>query len=92
MDLPGVNKENISVDVRENQLIIKAEMKQEYTEEKPQYYRRECRYGSFERRLADEIPLQAHTVEFSLGRANEALQMLKHDEIDGAAVLRISDL
>lgn len=51
-DLPGVDKENISVDVRENQLIIKAEMKQEHTDEKPQYYRRERRYGSFERRLA----------------------------------------
>jgi propanol-preferring alcohol dehydrogenase len=42
--------------------------------------------------LAAEIPLHALTVEFPLDRANEALQMLKHDEIDGAAVLRVSNL
>jgi propanol-preferring alcohol dehydrogenase len=40
--------------------------------------------------LAAEIPLQAHTVEFPLEQANEALQALKRDGFDGAAVLRVS--
>ncbi|MGV3721330.1 MAG: zinc-dependent alcohol dehydrogenase family protein [Actinomycetota bacterium] len=40
-------------------------------------------------RLAEEIPLRAHTEEFPLAAANEALVRLKHDEINGAAVLRI---
>jgi propanol-preferring alcohol dehydrogenase len=40
--------------------------------------------------LAREIPLHAHTEEFSLGQANVALAKLKHDEINGAAVLRVS--
>ncbi len=39
--------------------------------------------------LAAEIPLHAQTTEFPLGQANEALQALKHDEISGAAVLRV---
>lgn len=39
--------------------------------------------------LAAEIPLQTHTQEFPLEQANEALQALKRDRIDGAAVLRI---
>jgi propanol-preferring alcohol dehydrogenase len=39
--------------------------------------------------LAAEIPLHTHTQEFPLEAANEALQQLKHDAINGAAVLRI---
>ncbi len=40
--------------------------------------------------LAAKIPVRTHTVAFDLGQANQALQMLKHDEIKGAAVLRVS--
>ena len=32
----------------------------------------------------------AHTEEFVLAQANEALRRLKHDEIRGAAVLRVT--
>jgi propanol-preferring alcohol dehydrogenase len=41
-------------------------------------------------KLAAEIPLHTQTQEFPLDQANEALQALKHDQINGAAVLRIS--
>ena len=41
-------------------------------------------------KLAAEIPVRTHTTAFDLGQANQALQMLKHDELQGAAVLRIS--
>ena len=40
--------------------------------------------------LAASIPLHTQTTEFSLEQANEALQALKHDQINGAAVLRVS--
>jgi propanol-preferring alcohol dehydrogenase len=40
--------------------------------------------------LAAEIPLHTHTEEFPLDAANEALRRLKHDGINGAAVLRIA--
>jgi propanol-preferring alcohol dehydrogenase len=39
--------------------------------------------------LAASIPLHTQTTEFPLEQANEALQALKHDQINGAAVLRI---
>jgi propanol-preferring alcohol dehydrogenase len=42
-------------------------------------------------RLAAEIPLRTHTREFPLEQANEALRLLKQDQINGAAVLRVSD-
>ena len=41
-------------------------------------------------KLAAEIPLHTQTTEFPLEQANEALQALKHDRINGAAVLRVS--
>ncbi|HZO87308.1 MAG TPA: zinc-dependent alcohol dehydrogenase family protein [Chthonomonadaceae bacterium] len=41
-------------------------------------------------RLAAEVPLHTHTEEFPLEQANEALQKLKRDQINGAAVLRVS--
>ena len=41
-------------------------------------------------KLAGEIPIRTSTVAFGLSEANVALKMLKHDEIKGAGVLRIS--
>jgi HSP20 family protein len=57
VDLPGVNKDNVSVEVRNNQLIIQAEMKQQEAQNQQgqkdrQYHRRERRYGYFERMLS----------------------------------------
>ena len=40
-------------------------------------------------REAAAIPVRTRTTLFPLEQANEALQALKHDEIQGAAVLRI---
>jgi len=39
--------------------------------------------------LAAAVPLHTTTQEFPLAQANEALQALKHDRINGAAVLRV---
>jgi alcohol dehydrogenase, propanol-preferring len=41
-------------------------------------------------KIAGEVPVRTHTVAFGLSEANVALGMLKHDEIKGAAVLRVS--
>jgi propanol-preferring alcohol dehydrogenase len=39
-------------------------------------------------KIAGEIPIRSHTIPMALEEANRALQMLKHDELKGAAVLR----
>jgi len=41
-------------------------------------------------KIAGEIPIRTHTVPMALEDANRALQMLKHDELKGAAILRIA--
>ena len=40
-------------------------------------------------RIAGKIPITSSTVGMTLGEANRALNMLKHDELRGAAVLHI---
>ncbi|MGH8013102.1 MAG: zinc-dependent alcohol dehydrogenase family protein [Candidatus Binataceae bacterium] len=40
--------------------------------------------------LAGKIPIHTHTVPLELAQANHALRMLKHGELKGAAVLRVS--
>ncbi len=42
--------------------------------------------------LAKTIPLQTHIEEFPLEKANDALYRLRHDQINGAAVLRVADV
>ena len=41
--------------------------------------------------LAKTIPLQTRVEEFPLADANEALWKLKHDQVQGAAVLRVAE-
>lgn len=48
-ELPGVNKEDIKLEVRDDVLTISVENKVETNEERENYIRRERRYGSYSR-------------------------------------------
>jgi len=41
-------------------------------------------------KIAGEIPIRTHTVAMDLSDANRALTMLKHDQLKGTAVLKVS--
>ena len=62
-EMPGLNKENISLDWRDNTLIISAEFVAEKNEEKDHYLHRERRRGSYSRSFyienVDDQHLQA---------------------------------
>lgn len=73
--VPGVSKDQIHVDVTDDVLTLKGEMKEEETKEEKNYYRREFRYGAFAR----SIPLPA-TVQ-----GDQATAQLK----DGILEIRI---
>lgn len=51
-ELPGVNKEDIKIDINNNTLTLKGEKKLEQKTEKDNYVRIERRYGSFMRTFA----------------------------------------
>ena len=57
VELPGISKDDISVNIEDKVLTIKGERKNETEEKKETYYRRERSFGSFERSftLSDEI-------------------------------------
>jgi HSP20 family protein len=48
-ELPGVEKDNIAVDVNGRVLTVKGERSSENETKEDNYYRRECAYGKFER-------------------------------------------
>ena len=48
-ELPGVEKDNIAVDVNGRVLTVKGERSSENETKADNYYRRECAYGKFER-------------------------------------------
>lgn len=50
-DLPGMKREDIQVLLEEGDLVLKGERKEETKVEKDDYYRAECMYGSFYRRI-----------------------------------------
>lgn len=51
-DVPGVKEEDLTVEVSDDQLIIRGERKSETEVEEKEYYRREKSYGSFSRVVA----------------------------------------
>lgn len=50
-DLPGMKKEDVHVTMEENDLILFGERKEEKEVKEEDFYRAECSYGSFYRRL-----------------------------------------
>ena len=50
-DLPGLKKEDVHVTIEEGDLILKGERKEEKEVKKDDFYKAECFYGSFYRRL-----------------------------------------
>jgi len=57
-DLPGMSKEDVSVDIRDDAVILQGERKDERHEEREGWYRSERSYGSFYR----AIPLPEGTI------------------------------
>ena len=73
-ELPGVKKEDISMDLHDGILTLKGEKKEEFKEEKENMIRSERRYGSFERsvRVPDGV-----TAEHVKARMDNGLLSVK---------------
>ncbi len=62
-ELPGVNKEDISVDIKGKFLTLSGERKKDETVEKKDLYRRECRYGAFKRSFTLPFEVKNENIE-----------------------------
>jgi len=72
-ELPGMEKDNIEVNLSGNRLTIKGEKKQEEEVKKEGYYRAERSYGSFVRSL--ELPLEVQTDQVKAAFKNGILEI-----------------
>jgi HSP20 family protein len=80
-DLPGVEKKDISVQVRDNILTVSGERKSEKEEKGKNYLRREHSYGSFSRSLS--LPNDVKTSEIKAAYKDGVLS-LKIPRVEGA--------
>lgn len=68
-ELPGVEKDNITIDVKGRVLTVKGERSDENEVKEKDYYRRECTYGTFQRSftLPDETDSEKIRAEYKDG-------------------------
>ncbi|MDJ0781090.1 MAG: Hsp20/alpha crystallin family protein [Desulfosarcinaceae bacterium] len=68
-ELPGIDKKDIHVDVKNNVLTLRGERSEEKRDETGHYYRRERRFGSFTRRfnLPENVDPEAITADYKNG-------------------------
>ena len=64
-DLPGVKKEDVSIDVKDNVLTLKGERKHEENVNEENYYRRESAYGKFQRAFTLPDAVDPNKIEAS---------------------------
>ncbi len=76
VELPGVSKEDISINIEEKVLTIKGERKSEKKEKTDKYFRQERVYGSFKRSfsLSDDILTDEVSADFKDGILNVTLK------------------
>jgi HSP20 family protein len=69
MEVPGINKEDIDINVTEDSLTVRAESRTEQKKEEKGYYYQERRYGSFQRtfRLPGDILPDSASAEYKNG-------------------------
>ena len=69
VELPGIKKEDVSVNIEDRVLTIKGERKFENEEKKDNYFRKERSYGSFKRSfsLSDDVLIDDVTADFKDG-------------------------
>ena len=80
-DLPGMKKENVEVEIKENVLTLSGERKEEKEEKREGYYRTERSYGTFYRQIPLPEGAKADTAkaEFKDGVLEITMQAPKQE-------------
>jgi HSP20 family protein len=79
-ELPGLDKDNVEVDLTDHTLIIKGEKKKEEEAKEENYYRSERSYGTFVRTLQLPKDVQADKVKASFKNGILEVRMPKTEE------------
>ncbi len=79
-ELPGVAKEDISVDIKGKQLTLSGVRKNDETIEEGNLYRRECRYGTFERTFTLPFTVKSDNIDAAFDNGMLKLIITKPEE------------
>lgn len=74
-EMPGLEKDEFSIELHDNRLYLKGEKKQKSEDKKRNYHRVECSYGSFTRsvQLPCEVDVDKANAEYKHGVLNITL-------------------
>lgn len=90
MDTPGYDKKDISIEVKDGYLTIKASKNKEEKEENKNYIRRERVYGEIQRSFAlNDVDVEKINAKFSNGTLH--LIVPKKESIDTTKKIEIKD-
>ena len=64
--VPGVSKDNLHIDIMDDYLTLKGEMKEEKTTEEQRFHRKEFRYGAFARTIPLPTTIKAEAAAAQL--------------------------
>jgi HSP20 family protein len=82
VDLPGVAKESIKIDVKDNELIISGERVLNSEHTKDDYFKLESQYGSFKRKFSLPEDADAEHITASSENGVLTLSIPKLEEVD----------
>ncbi|MFP3999461.1 MAG: Hsp20/alpha crystallin family protein [Desulfobacterales bacterium] len=85
-ELPGVKKDDVSIDVNNNVLSIKGERKDEEKAEEGNYYRRERFYGKFQRAFTLPDNVDTDKIEASFKDGVLEVKVPKTEESKGKRI------
>jgi HSP20 family protein len=78
-ELPGIQKDDLHIDVHDRTLTIRGERKAETEIPEDRYHRRERSYGSFQRVLTLPTPIDADKVQAHVHDGVLELRLPKHE-------------
>jgi len=79
--LPGVKPEEVEVSITGDMLTIKGEHKEESEEKKANYFRKELRYGNFQRSIDLPFPVKSDKAEASYENGVLTITLPKVEEV-----------
>lgn len=81
-DLPGLSKDDVKVELRDNAIIIEGERRGENEEKREGFYRSERSYGKFYRSLPlpEGVEVNDATANFNNGVLEVKVKTLKHEK------------
>jgi HSP20 family protein len=88
LEIPGVEKDQIELNVADDELTVRGETRKETEEKKKNYYRQEIRYGSFQRTvpLPVEVDAAKASAELKNGVLKVTLPKSKHPKAHNVKV------